>query len=153
MQTKWSTTGKKLNAASVALMMFTALNGATLTQAQSSPAAQSTDKETAATQNKFNCNLKALNPDERTHQTQLSHKLMAARTAIVESQKGYEFQFSPANVSLSELTDWVAAESKCCPFFDFHVDLENKGTLLCLRLTGEEGIKQFIRAEFQLPAK
>jgi hypothetical protein len=28
--------------------------------------------------------------------------------------------------------------------------LEEGGGLLCLRLTGEEGIKAFIRAEFQL---
>ena len=39
-------------------------------------------------------------------------------------------------------------ESRCCPFFDFHIDLENQGKLICLRLTGEEGIKAFIRAEF-----
>jgi hypothetical protein len=62
--------------------------------------------------------------------------------------KGYEFQFSPQNVTLAELADWVVVESKRCPFFDFHIDLENEGKLICLRLTGEEGIKQFIRAEF-----
>jgi hypothetical protein len=28
------------------------------------------------------------------------------------------------------------------------MDLEHEGKLLCLRLTGEEGIKAFIRAEF-----
>jgi hypothetical protein len=57
---------------------------------------------------------------------------------------------------MSLLQSWpigVVAESKCCPFFDFHIDLEREGTLLCLRLTGEEGIKPFIRVEFQLPAK
>ena len=49
---------------------------------------------------------------------------------------------------LAELAEWVGAESKCCPFFDFHIDVEREGKLLCLRLTGEEGIKAFIRAEF-----
>src|SRR6266700_3760755 len=44
----------------------------------------------------------------------------------------------------------MAAESKCCPFFDFHIDLEREGKLVCLRLTGEEGIKAFIRAEFKI---
>jgi hypothetical protein len=68
-------------------------------------------------------------------------------------EKGYEFQFSPSNVSAVELADWVTAESKCCPFFDFHIDLEREGRLLCLRLAGEEGIKAFIRAEFQVPTK
>src|SRR6266581_2353044 len=95
----------------------------------------------------------ALNPAERVRHKELTDKLIAARKEIVETEKGYEFQYSPSNVSLAELADWVAAEGKCCPFFDFHIDLEREGKLLCLRLTGEEGIKPFIRAEFQVPAK
>ena len=83
----------------------------------------------------------------------MTDKLVAARKEIVETEKGYEFQYSPSNVSIGELADWVAAEGKCCPFFDFHIDLEREGKLLCLRLTGEEGIKAFIRSEFQVTAK
>ena len=105
------------------------------------------------TQSKFYCNIKALTPTERAHYKQLTEKLIAARKDIVETQKGYEFQFTPANVTLAELADWVAAEGKCCPFFDFHIDLERAGSLLCLRLTGEDGIKPFIRAEFQVPVR
>ena len=103
------------------------------------------------TQSKFYCNTKALNPSERARHKLLTDKLVAHRTRVVESEKGYEFQYSPSTVSLADVTEWVAEESKCCPFFDFHVDLENEGTLLCLRLTGEKGIKNFIRAEFMVP--
>jgi hypothetical protein len=112
------------------------------------------EKQVATTQSKFYCNNKALTPAERARHKQLTDKLTAERRAVVETEKGYEFQYSPKNVSLGELTEWVAAESKCCPFFDFHIDVEAKGSLLCLRLTGEEGIKAFIRAEFGVdPAK
>jgi hypothetical protein len=51
------------------------------------------------------------------------------------------------------LAQWVVAEGKCCPFFDFHIDLEREGSLVCLRLTGTEGIKTFIRAELPLGTK
>jgi len=112
--------------------------------------AANTEKQMTTTQSKFYCNIKALTPEERAHHKQLSEKLMAARKEIVEMEKGYEFQFSPKDVTLAELADWVVNESKCCPFFDFHIDLENEGKLVCLRLTGEEGIKQFIRAEFHV---
>jgi hypothetical protein len=111
------------------------------------------EKQVLTTQNKFYCNIKALNPAERVRHKQLTDKLIAARREIVETEKGYEFQYSPSNVSIGELADWVAAEGKCCPFFDFHIDLEREGNLLCLRLTGEEGIKPFIRSEFQVPTK
>jgi hypothetical protein len=112
--------------------------------------AASMEKQMTTTRSKVYCNIKALTPEERAHHKQLSEKLMAARQEIVEMEKGYEFQFSPKDVTLAELADWVVDESKCCPFFDFHIDLEKEGKLICLRLTGEEGIKQFIRAEFEV---
>ena len=118
--------------------------------AQDSTALMEQEKQVATTQSKFYCNIKALTAEERARHKQLSEKLMAARKEIVETEKGYEFQFSPSDVSLAELAEWVVAESKCCPFFDFHIDLENQGKLACLRLTGEEGIKAFIRAEFKI---
>jgi hypothetical protein len=105
------------------------------------------------TGSKFFCNIKALAPTERAHHKQLTEKLISSRTEIVETEKGYEFQFNPSVVSIAELADWVVAESKCCPFFDFHIDLEREGTLVCLRLTGNQGIKHFIQSEFQVPAK
>ncbi len=108
------------------------------------------ERQVETTQSKFYCNIKALNPVERVRHKHLSDKLTAARKEIVETEKGYEFQYSPADISLAELAEWVAAESKCCPFFDFHIDLEREGKLVCLRLTGEEGVKAFIRAEFKI---
>ena len=98
----------------------------------------------------FYCNTKALSAEERVRHEALTKKLLAKRQETVETEKGYEFQYSPAEVSVAEVAEWVVAESKCCPFFDFHIDLENEGTLVCLRLTGTGGVKQFIRAEFGL---
>jgi hypothetical protein len=111
------------------------------------------EKPTMSTQTKFFCNIKALNPVERAEHKQLTDKLIASRKEIVETDKGYEFQFDPSTVSLAELARWAVAEGKCCPFFDFHIDMERAGGLLCLRLTGDEGIKPFIRTEFQIPVK
>jgi hypothetical protein len=115
--------------------------------AAAQPVSRKQEKQTM-TQSKFYCNTKALNPTERARHKLLTDKLVSQRTQIVETEKGYEFQYSPSTVSLAELGEWVVAESKCCPFFDFHIDLENEGKLLCLRLTGEKGVKDFVRAEF-----
>jgi len=103
-------------------------------------------------QSSFYCNTNALSPSQRTHHKELTRRLVATRTQSVETLNGYEFWFSPSTVSLVELADWAANESKCCPFFDFHIDLEREGELLCLRLTGPEGINAFIRAEFSVPS-
>jgi len=102
-----------------------------------------------ATTSKFYCNTKALNPAERTRHKELTEKLIAARHGIVVTEKGYEFQYCPTKISFAELAEWVVAEGKCCPFFDFHIAWEREGQLLCLRLSGDDGIKPFIRSEFQ----
>ena len=139
---KWSTSG-------AALALLIAGLGATGLSAQSSVIIVRPEMQ-VTTQSKFYCNSKALTPEERAHHKQLTERLMASRKEFVELAKGYEFQFSPKSVSLAELAEWVSAESKCCPFFDFHIDLEGEGSLLCLRLTGEERIKAFIRKEFSV---
>jgi len=127
------------------------LGGGTMgTVKQSSAILVTPGRQVASVQSKFYCNIKALTPAEREHHKKLSEKLLAARKETVEIEKGYEFQYSPADVSVAEVADWVTNESKCCPFFDFHIDLEQEGKLICLRLTGEEGIKAFIRAEFKV---
>ncbi|HEY2459921.1 MAG TPA: hypothetical protein VGI16_03900 [Candidatus Acidoferrum sp.] len=91
------------------------------------------------------CNIKALTAGERARHKALTDKLLAARNEVVETDKGYEFQYSPERMSVAEVAEWVVAESKCCPFYDFHIDLEKEGKLICLRLTGREGVKEFIR--------
>jgi hypothetical protein len=113
----------------------------------------SQEKTTMTPQSKFYCKINALNPEERAKHKELTNKLIAFRKETVETDLGYEFQFDRSSVSLAELATWVAAEARCCPFFDFHIDLEREGSLLCLRLTGEKGIKEFIRTEFEVSAK
>jgi hypothetical protein len=115
-------------------------------------ATKNEDKRTMTSQSKFYCNIKALSPVERSEHKQLTDKLITLRRKIVETNNGYDFQFDPSEVSIEELSKWVVAEGKCCPFFDFHIDFERAGKLLCLRLTAEDGIKPFIRSEFQVPA-
>ncbi|MGC1617191.1 MAG: hypothetical protein WA765_01755 [Candidatus Acidiferrum sp.] len=99
---------------------------------------------------KFYCNIKALSASERARLKELTEKLLSARNETIETEKGYEFQYSPEKVSIAEVGEWVVLESKCCPFFDFHIDLENQGKLVCLRLTGSTGVKAFIRSDFHI---
>jgi hypothetical protein len=134
------------DAAGAGLSLLLVTGGAKVAKAQVTGGNQ--EGVVMTTGDKFYCYVKALNPTEWARHKQLTEKLSAVRKEVVETTKGYEFQFSPAKVTLAELAEWVAAEGKCCPFLDFHIDVEHEGTLLCLRLTGEEGVKGFIRMEF-----
>jgi len=153
MDTKERTAGASKNWAAAAALMLAAMvasSGAASAAAQSSTITVYGEKQEMKTQSKFYCNIKALTPEQRERHAQLTAKLIAKRKETVETAKGYELQYSPADVTVGEVAEWVEAESKCCPFFDFHIDLENEGKLICLRLTGEEGVKEFLKAEFKL---
>lgn len=108
------------------------------------------DTATTDARGKFYCNVKALTAAEKARHKELGEKMAAARTDTVETAKGYEFQYDPSKITVAEVAEWVVAESKCCPFFDFHIDLEEQGKLICLRLTGSEGVKAFIKAELHV---
>ena len=138
---------RKHGIAGAAVLLMTTVGGPVSTHAQTEPAAATGQTIPAG----FFCNTTALNPAERAYHQRLTEKLIAARTAVVELPKGYEFQFSPEDISIADAAQWVVAEEKCCPFFNFHIDLEKKGSLVCVGLTGAEGIKQFIRSEFRVP--
>jgi hypothetical protein len=140
----------KMWAVAGALCLINAGGAAVNVAAHDVRAAARMEKQGMATQGGFYCNSKALGASERTRHKELTEKLMSSRTETIETEKGYEFHYSPAKVAVAEVAEWVVMESKCCPFFDFHIDLENAGQLVCLRLTGREGIKAFIRLEFSL---
>ena len=99
----------------------------------------------------FYCNLKAFTTVERVRHEQLSKKLREASVEIKELSDGFAFRMQAEAVSLPDLAEWVSGERKCCPFFDFGIDLQGDGGPLWLELKGKDGVKQFIRSEFQLP--
>ncbi len=95
----------------------------------------------------FYCNMNALNRVDRQRYDQLIGRLQAALIEIRELPDGYAFRLRNELVSLAEVAEWVSYESKCCPFFDFEMQLERDNGPLWLKLRGKEGIKPFIRAE------
>src|SRR5260370_8380309 len=139
--------GKK-SAAGVTLALWIGSGARMGLAAQSSAIVVQPETQVERVQSKFYCNIKALTPEQRARHKQLSEKLMAAKKEIVETERAYEFQFSPGDVSLSELAEWVVAESKCCPFFDFHIDLEPKGKLVCFPFPGEKVFNALLLSQF-----
>lgn len=97
---------------------------------------------------RFACNMSALTESERALYAKLSQTLLAAVQEKRELRNGYAFRMPPA--TLVTAAQWVAFERKCCPFFTFEMELARNEAPLWLRITGSEGVKAFIRAEFQL---
>jgi len=98
----------------------------------------------------FYCNLKALTAAEREVHQRLSMRLAGSILHTVEIPEGYEFQVDSRRVSMKDLAAWTEFERRCCPFFDFILEWRRENGPVTLRLTGREGVKQFIRAEMRV---
>lgn len=90
------------------------------------------------------CNLAALAATERAaHEALSAHLLEHARRDVQELPNGYAFRFDAD--AYTTLTRFVANERRCCPFFRFELDVAPAQGSITLRLTGEPGVKEFLR--------
>ena len=94
--------------------------------------------------------MRAINKTERDRYRQITEELTKARTETNELPDGFAFQLKREAVSLPDLGEWISYERRCCPFFDFEVELQRDNGPLWLKLRGGDGAKQFIRSEFAI---
>jgi hypothetical protein len=102
---------------------------------------------------KFACNLKALTPDQRTAHGALTHQLLGAVIERREISSGFELRLDSRKISIVGLATWVDAERRCCPFLGLAIEKEPDDGALWLRLTGPEGVKDFLLAEMQVGSR
>jgi hypothetical protein len=98
----------------------------------------------------FACNLRAFQPEEKTRWRKLIDKVMPAVTTARELNDGYTLRIDANRASLVEVAEWIGLERKCCPFFDFQVDMHGEDGTMWLSLKGREGVKQFIEMDFPM---
>lgn len=95
------------------------------------------------------CNIFALTEPERSAHFALSEALF---TQDVQERRelpdGYAFSFAASE--FPRVAAFVANERRCCPFLTFGIDVPPGDTVMWLRLTGNEHVKAFIGAEFNL---
>jgi hypothetical protein len=99
----------------------------------------------------FACDMTAIPAAERPAHHDLIRRLM--HQVVEETRElpdGLEFRF-PAD-EYDSVVRFVSRERLCCPFLSFTLDVPPERGPLWLRLTGAEGVKDFIRAELGLPA-
>ena len=98
----------------------------------------------------FYCNVEAIGKTERERYKQTTEELTKARTETNELPHGFAFQLKSEAVFLPDLGERIFYERRCCPFFDFEVELQRDNGPLWLKLRGRDGVKQFIRSEFAI---
>ena len=101
------------------------------------------------TSSPFACDRSALNAEQRKrHFDELGPQLRSLAKGVRELPDGYEFEFPSDPAAFQLVAEWAAGEHACCPFFDIDLRLERERGAFWLRLTGREGAKEFIKADF-----
>jgi hypothetical protein len=96
---------------------------------------------------RFHCNLGALTRVERQRDRELATQLHAALLEQKELPDGYAFRFPAGSTAM--LAEWVAIVSKCCQPVEYRLELgPQPGGALWLRMTGGNGVKEFLAGEF-----
>ncbi len=145
--------GHTNSAALILLTAFVLVAALALTarQLQKTNSVQAATGEQAITETSgFFCNLKTLSFKERARNMQLTYEIERAKIETIEMANGFAFRFQNGTVSLAELAEWISAERKCCPFFDFEIEQQADNGPLWLKLRGKEGVKAFMRSEFRI---
>jgi hypothetical protein len=97
----------------------------------------------------FACDRAALDAAARKrHFDELGPELRSMAKAVRELPDGYEFEFPADSASIQRVAEWAAGERLCCPFFRFGLRLEPEHGAFWLSLTGRDGVKAFVRADF-----
>lgn len=109
---------------------------------------QSDAPKIAKSESPFACNRLGLTPEQRKrHFDELGPMLLARKRSVRELPNGFEFEFPSDPATFQLLAEWAAGEHLCCPFFDIDLRQDREDGSAWLRLTGREGVKQFIEAD------
>lgn len=98
----------------------------------------------------FVCNMNVLSAEERERYKHLIKSLNENRQSVKELGDGYAFRYKADSQMILDAAQFIAYERLCCPFFDFELAIEHDTNRLWLRFRGQDGIKDFIRAEFDI---
>ena len=96
----------------------------------------------------FVCNLLAISAADRPRYHELLQRIRQAMHQRQEIAGGYAYRLHSAAVTLTEAAEWINSERLCCPFLTLQLSASGNSADWELTLTGPEGIKSLLDAEF-----
>lgn len=96
----------------------------------------------------FQCKLTT--PELRERKATVIAELKKMMIKKKELKDGYAYKFSGSDEVVAKLTEFVKTESECCDFFKFKIDVKSDKSEAWLHITGEKGVKEFIKTEIEM---
>lgn len=87
-------------------------------------------------------------PEKCGGQTTAAEELLMSVQAIDELPNGFAFRLPNETLILQRAATFMVNEQLCCPFFGFTLEIEPQNGHAWLKITGEEGVKDLLQAQF-----
>ena len=94
------------------------------------------------------CDMNVFTPNERDSHVQSTRLLVQKLEAVRPASNGYELVFTNSPETLTQLTEFITNEQRCCPFLEFTLKIVPNYEAVSLTLAGPEGTQEFLREEF-----
>ena len=108
---------------------------------------QSSKRTAAPEESPFACNMSALDAEGRRRHKVVMGEMKTAIKEVKELPDGYGLRFQTEHSRILLISEFVARERLCCPFFTFEIVAEREGGPVWLNLRGRDGVKDFIKVE------
>jgi hypothetical protein len=96
------------------------------------------------------CDLTAMDAEQRERYRVVTQHLHGAVQEVRALSDGYAFRLSVEPSTILLVAEFITLERLCCPFLTLVLEVECERGPLWLKLTGREGVKDFLRAELGL---
>ena len=88
-----------------------------------------------------------MDQEQRKRYSILVRDLLSRHLELKELPDGYAMRFPNDSVLFKEISEWATLEHLCCPFLTVTLELQPDQGPTWLKLTGRDGVKEFLRAE------
>lgn len=94
------------------------------------------------------CRMDALSPAEQKRREEVLAVLRARTIGVEHEREGIVFRLRNERETFGLAGEFVVYEARCCPFLRFDLTVEQDGATVRLRLSGDKGVGDFLRATF-----
>jgi len=94
------------------------------------------------------CDLDAIAASEKARYRELRRMLAASVVGKRELADGIAIRIATERMELAQLAEWISMERRCCPFFEFKIEVASESGPVWLSLTGRPGVKEFLAQVF-----
>jgi len=108
------------------------------------------NKESKATkESPIMCVLGSLDAKQLDRHQELRKQLRDKTQEVRELADGYAMRLPAENGMILSVAEFITLERLCCPFFGFELEVERDQGSLWLKLTGRDGVKEFLKAQLE----